>query len=382
MPFRLDPEDPRCVQKQNGDGSWERVEGGCQESREEAEAQLAALRINVNDAEESVSDSQTKKFLESAEGGEPFAEAHVDRDTRTIRNVRLLGKQSKNGPNGRRYTESAINDAVGLYEGAQVYLDHPTRSEMRERDGVRSVRDLAGRITQPRKSHDGVRGDIQVLDLGEGSANNPADFFFSVAEQMPEAAGMSHRARGQMTVDDEGVEVIESLDDVAAVEVVTDPATTNGLFESIAQESEENTMAVESWDELTESELREHRPDLVEALTEEAEQASEADKLREENDRLKAEIAEREHRQMVSDKLAEADLPDRLVTDTFREQLQRADDEEAVEALIEDRAEIARSVSESGPRSTERNPDDLLESEQFDPVNDETVAEAADLLFA
>lgn len=46
MPYRLDPDDNRCVQVQQG-GSWQRVEGGCHSSRDEAVDHLQALEANV-----------------------------------------------------------------------------------------------------------------------------------------------------------------------------------------------------------------------------------------------------------------------------------------------------------------------------------------------
>lgn len=324
-------------------------------------------------------ETNTTEFLESAAKGSIFSEASVDRDTRTIRNVRLLGRQSKNGPKGRRYTEAAIDDAVKLYEGGQVFLDHPTKSEMRDREGVRSVRDLAGKIRQPRKTRDGVRGDIQVLDLGEGSANNPADFLFSVAEQMPDAAGMSHRAEGQLTVDDEGMEVVEGLSRVAAVEVVTDPATTEGLFEQVSQNNEEPEM---KWDEVTREELTEHRPDLVESIREEAEDEATVEELREENEKLRSDLdeyqakeAERERLELIESKLEAAELPDTLVTEVFEDQLQSAEDEEAVDRLIEERKQLAGSLKRKGPRQMERDPDEVFESDDYEPVDDAALTE-------
>ena len=101
----------------------------------------------------------SREFRETLAQGEPLREAHVEGDI--IHNVALLGPTSLNN---RIYTEQAMKDAAKLYNGAPVYIDHPTESEMEDRQGVRSVMDLAGRVLRSRIAGEQVRGDIQVLD--------------------------------------------------------------------------------------------------------------------------------------------------------------------------------------------------------------------------
>ncbi len=170
-----------------------------------------------------------REFRETFAQGVPLHEAHVEGDV--IQNVALLGSVSLNN---RVYTEQALKDAARLYNGAPVYIDHPTESEMRDRQGVRSVMDLAGRVIRARIAGEQVRGDIQVLDREPTKG-----LFLAIAEQMPGIAGMSHRARGVVEVDDDGKETVTSLDQVYAVELVAEPATVAGLFESISNEATE-----------------------------------------------------------------------------------------------------------------------------------------------
>lgn len=61
MPFRLDPDNRRCVQVRR-EGRWQRVDGGCHASVSEAEDHLAALRINVEAREKSRMDLATGSF--------------------------------------------------------------------------------------------------------------------------------------------------------------------------------------------------------------------------------------------------------------------------------------------------------------------------------
>lgn len=151
--------------------------------------------------------------------------AQVDRESGRLTDVALLGRVSENN---RIYTDRALEDATRLYAEAPVYLDHPTKREMRDRSGVRSVRDLAGKVVNPRRAGDQVRGDLHLLE-----AEPARSLLLSLAEQMPEQVGMSHRAHGEVQLDEEGRQIVQNLDDVYGVELVTDPATVEGLVESL-----------------------------------------------------------------------------------------------------------------------------------------------------
>jgi hypothetical protein len=172
--------------------------------------------------------NRVTRFIESYEPGLPLAEAEVN--GLVIQNVSLLGRTSLNN---RVYSEQAMQDAVRLYDGAPVYIDHPTDDELDARGGIRSVHDFAGRVRNPRKVGDRVRGDIEVLDR-----EPTRSLMLSVAKQMPEQAGMSHRARGELTRTDDGKDRVDSLLSVEAVEFVMEPATVAGLFEAVTRTGE------------------------------------------------------------------------------------------------------------------------------------------------
>lgn len=404
-----------------------------------------------------------------------------------IHNVSLLGPTSANN---RIYTEAAMKDAVRLYEGARVFIDHAPESELRDRRGVRSVNDLAGRVMNPRRTGDRVRGDIQILDREPTKS-----LMLSIATEMPEMAGMSHRARGKVRVNEQGVEVVEGLEAVAAVEFVAEPATVKGLFEGKGDEvdeaaqgsdedrrdvvqqairdrfgaegrhiwvesifSDEGTVVYRvSSDEgenglfriaftladdgavtldgepeevrrvttyepirvqestgrgsgditegsmeindLTLEQLREQRPDLVEAVGTNLQQSSEVEATKAENARLKEELderkaadAERDRQRMIEQKLEDAKLPETVVTEHFREQLEGAKDEAAVDALIEDRkavAEAARAGGNGGPRQPARDIDARINegspnrngNGRFKDVDEAAVGKAYDTMF-
>ena len=326
-------------------------------------------------------DLEPEHFEEVRERGEALAEAAVDRGSNLIQNVTLLGKHSRNG---RTYSDQALDDAVRLYENAPFFLDHPTDREMRDRKGTRSVLDLAGRIRNPRRVGDMIRGTIEVLNVQPGK-----DLLFALAEQMPTAAGNSHRVLGRVKRDGDQ-EVVEGLDKVFAVELVTDPATTSGLFESLETETNPPQEGTMEFKDITIAGLRENRADLVEAITKDIAESEEIKAIREENKTLKDEAqlrekadAERDRKELVATKLKESELPDAVITDVFKEQLADAKDEAAIDALIEDRKGLAKNIKGKAPRSHERDPDKAIreQHQQFEEVTDDHLAEAVDTLF-
>lgn len=285
-------------------------------------------------------------LIEHFNRGEFLEGARVDRKANTIIDVKLCGKHSKNG---REYSDRALTDATRLYEGCPFYLDHPTDRELRDRKGIRSVLDLAGKIANVRKVGDAVRGDIHLLDKDPSRA-----LVLAIADQMPTLAGNSHRASGTVRRGDNGVDVVESLDAVAGVELVTDPATASGLFESVTKDDDDMK-------DLTLDKLKADRPDLVESILAASTKATELEALKLEKKDLEKKLDEatardksRDHKTMVAERLAKAKLPKRIVTEFFTKQLEDADDEKAVDALIADRADLGTGTRSTGATSTER----------------------------
>jgi len=281
-----------------------------------------------------------EKLWEEFGQGDLLESAQVDRAGNMLRNVKLLGKHSKNG---REYSEQALNDAARLYHNAPFYLDHPTKKELQEREGVRSVNDLAGRVVTARRVGDAVFGDIQVLEREPVKS-----LVFALAEQMPKMAGNSHRVQAKVRAGERG-DVVESVSRVFGVELVTDPATTAGLFESV-QEDEAMDLS-----KLTLEEIKKHRPELVQTILAEAKGTDELATTKAENATLKAAAVARDRAALVLTKLAEAKLPEKLVTDAFKAQLAESKDAGAIDALIADRKALAKDLKPANPsKSTER----------------------------
>lgn len=262
----------------------------------------------------------------------------------TVKNVKILGPQSANG---RIYSEAAMRDAVRMYEGAKVYLNHPTKA-----GEPRRVEDRFGEMR-------GVSFRPGEGLFAETFAYNPkhsfAEAFAWNAQHAPHAIGFSHNINGK-TATQNGKLVVESITKVNSVDLVAEPATTRGLHESVEPESGEPTV-------LTLEQVK-AQPELVKAILQEQAssqeaqaQANELKQLKEENDRLKTAAAAVVLEQTIATELAEAKLPAFAVTDTFKITLREAKDAAARKLLIEDRQALAKNApqkSGNGPQSKEQ----------------------------
>jgi hypothetical protein len=298
----------------------------------------------------------------------------VDRAAGMIRGVKVLGLESRNG---RTYLPEALAQAVPLYEGAKVNVNHP-------KGGPQAPRDYQDRIGAIRNV---------ALRTGEGLF---ADLFFNpkhaLAEQLvwdaehaPENVGFSHNVEARTSRAGDRV-VVEAILRVQGVDLVADPATTRGLFESTpcgtgnspsaaltpcpSPEAGEGScppggeQAVAhqqppvpaSLDQLTVEELTSKRPDLVEAISEQA--AADLARLRAEIDRLQSVEVLRQKYVRVRQLLKEFQLPDpdraegvakALVSEQFLQTLLEAPSEEAMRRILEERAALARSMAAFGP---------------------------------
>lgn len=243
----------------------------------------------------------------------------VDAERGVLRGVKLLGLTSKNG---RTYRESALVSAITLYEGAKVNVNHPKGSPLAPRD----YQDRLGVVREVKhRAGEGLFGDLHF---------NPkhalAEQLAWDAQHAPEQVGLSHNVLARTTRNGDTT-VVEAITKVESVDLVADPATTRGLFEQTSNE----TPLLES---LTVEQLSSQRADLVEAIERP----------------LVEQIALLKRRVRIADLLAEHNLPlpgakhaDRVTTPAFLETLLGAANEEALEALVADRAALVRSATSS-----------------------------------
>ena len=154
---------------------------------------------------------------------EAFAEAglRIDRDKGIIHDVKVLGRDSKNG---RVYTQEAMNDAAKLYEGISVNIDHRDPDD----DSVRQISEQWGVLRNVKIGRDGVFADLHYI-----KSHPMTESLIERAERFPNNFGLSHDASGQVTEGLDGQpDMVESLDHAESVDLVSKPATNSGLFES------------------------------------------------------------------------------------------------------------------------------------------------------
>lgn len=312
----------------------------------------------------------------------------VDRERGIIQGVKLLGLESRNG---RVYPKETIARAVQLYESAKVNVDHPQQNPT----APRSYFDRMGRIVNITldSGNGGLRGDFHF-----NPKHHLAEQLMWDAEHAPENVGFSHNVQARVGRRN-GKVIVEEINKVVSVDLVADPATTHGLFEDNSGRNREEDLDMA---ELTLEGLQADRPDLVETIrtaalaerdesgeieklqAENAKQASEFQGLKEQFKAMTDSLAEREKeldqykaaeamakkKAEVEARIAEAKLPDALVTDVFRQSLLNAD-EEGRKALIQERLELAKIKDVSSlPKSKEQHQVDrqgaeLLTNEQY-----------------
>lgn len=154
-----------------------------------------------------------------------FSESlQIDREKAVIHGVKILGKRSKNN---REYTDVAMDQAAGLYEDIRVNVDHPQR---RNKESDRGIAEGFGVIKGPHhRRGQGVYGDLHYL-----KSHPLAEMVIERAERMPHTFGLSHNADGEVSHRN-GTTIVEGVERVKSVDLVDQPATNAGLFESFEE---------------------------------------------------------------------------------------------------------------------------------------------------
>jgi hypothetical protein len=239
----------------------------------------------------------------------------VDRAGGVLRGVKLIGMESLNG---RRYRAEALAAAVGLYEGAKVNVNHPKDGPLAPRD----YRDRLGVIRQVKfRPSEGLFGNLHF---------NPkhaiAEQLAWDAENNPRNVGFSHNVLARLTRDGEQT-VVEAITHVRSVDLVADPAATQGLFEQEQAGINEAAGAIEAA-----AEVGRLQTELQEAQARET--------------RLRRELRIRELLDAHGVSPATGRTAKAALGEAFYETLLAAADDR-VEALIAERAEAMRAAAEA-----------------------------------
>lgn len=263
----------------------------------------------------------------------------VDRQIGILRGVKLIGLESRND---RRYRESALSGAATLYEGAKVNVNHPKEGPLAPRD----YQDRLGviRDVELRTGH-GLFGDLHF---------NPkhalAEQLLWDAEHNPGNVGFSHNVLARLTREGEQA-IVEEITKVQSVDLVADPATTQGLFEQATETLKRSSPESPAWDALTVEVLELHRPDLLAEIREyesaELQQRVEAAETQTATAQQKQRVYQLlcEHQLTLPNEQASAERDPQRVSQAFVELLMGVADEAKLESLIAERAELSRAAS-------------------------------------
>jgi hypothetical protein len=265
-----------------------------------------------------------------------------------IRGVKIVGLESRNN---RRYLPEAVRQAIHLYEGVKVNVNHPKGHPGAPRD----YQDRLGCLRNVRFEETGLYGDLFF---------NP---HHPVAEQLvwdalhaPENVGLSHNVQARTAREGDMV-VVEEIGHVHSVDLVADPATTTSLFESGLPRalSAESAGRLVAW-------LCSEFPELAEALAAHAAQNGKgagagAEALRERSGGYEN-LLEREAR--IDSLMAELRLPRTPDETSFRRELLELDESEIRRRIRERAAQLqaaqtAVAPTVTSPKSKGPEPDDV-----------------------
>lgn len=143
----------------------------------------------------------------------------IDKENGVVSGVKILGVKSRNN---RVYPLETLRDAAPLYENAKVNVNHPDGSP----NESRKYQDRVGSIKNVTLQETGLYGDFHF------NPKHPlAEQMLWDAEKAPENFGFSHNVEAVVRLEN-GAQVVDKIVRVRSVDLVADPATTSGLFES------------------------------------------------------------------------------------------------------------------------------------------------------
>ncbi len=154
----------------------------------------------------------------------PWGAGHLNRETNTIEGTTLITSASSNGVNRKRkYSENALKQIAAMAEGIPAYANHVSPElAFKPRD----VKDLIGRHVNVRydAGTGSVKSDLQLLE-------HHAPWVFSLAERLGDQVGNSLVSKGLVRMEGD-TEVVDEIVALRSGDLVSDPASTRGLFES------------------------------------------------------------------------------------------------------------------------------------------------------
>ena len=151
-------------------------------------------------------------------------EAGLDVDNHTIKGVCLFGRRKS--LNNRVYQDAAISKLAVLAEGNKCFINHISKSEAKDRDNVRSLRDWVGVYEGARKKKDAIFANLRCREAYW-------DLLRDLATMQPHGTGFSIDARAKVMLDSKtGLESVVDIERLNSADIVAASATTSTIFES------------------------------------------------------------------------------------------------------------------------------------------------------
>jgi hypothetical protein len=169
---------------------------------------------------------ESQHLVESIPSGNIRA-ANLNRKANIIEGTTLISASSSNGVNHkRRYSEKALPQIAAMAEGIPAYANHVSPDMAFK---PRDVRDMIGKHVNVR--YDAATGKV-MSDLA--LTEHHAPWVFSLADRLGDQVGNSLVSKGLVRMEGD-TEVVDEIVALRSGDLVSDPASTRGLFESQGQ---------------------------------------------------------------------------------------------------------------------------------------------------
>lgn len=150
-------------------------------------------------------------------------QSRIDEAKGIAYDVKVLGKKSKSW-HKREYPEKVVQESLPLYEGVTVNIDHPSKETAEQ---SRSFNHGFG-ILRGCYVHE---GEIYAKEFHFDVKHPSAPHFIWRAKNAPNSVGFSHNAKVLESLEGNR-RIVQQIQRVRSVDLVSGPATTNGIFES------------------------------------------------------------------------------------------------------------------------------------------------------
>lgn len=142
-----------------------------------------------------------------------------------VKNICLMGR--KESANNRIYSDKSLDSLVNLSNGAKCYINHISKEEIKQRSGVRDLRDWVGCFESPYRKGDAVFANLKVRESYFGLIKD-------IATMKPKGIGHSIDARVKAFQDEKtGMESVVDIARLNSCDLVSEAAMVSNLFESI-----------------------------------------------------------------------------------------------------------------------------------------------------